>query len=124
MAVTRHVKPEALSDFMERPPRAYLAFNDAGAIAAVAVVVRSSAGRYWIGITPGQPQPTGAVTLLIDDGWYWVELRAIKIRGRVVAVQSPPAGASSDLDWLELIPDKVVAWDYGSLREDVPHASS
>jgi hypothetical protein len=34
----------------------------------------------------------------------------------VTADQAPDRAASS-LAWLELTPDKVVAWDYGTLRE-------
>jgi hypothetical protein len=56
------------------------------------------------------------VVLLIDEGIYFFDLRAIYIRGRVKSAEAPrdaPAGRI----WFEVIPLKTVAWDYGMLRE-------
>jgi hypothetical protein len=119
--VTRNVDPEEQQDLLERPPRASLAFNDSGAIAAMPVTFRFSNGRYWIGISSRSASQTlrlgQPVTLLIDDGQYYFALRAIKIRGATAATDQIPHGAASDLNWMEVIPDKVVAWNYGRMRE-------
>jgi hypothetical protein len=54
----------------------------------------------------------------VDAGRYWFELRAVTLRGRLVAAPEPPAHAASDLVWLELVPERSVAWDYGTLHEE------
>jgi hypothetical protein len=119
--VTRNVDPRELQDLLERPPRAYLAFNDSGAIGAIPVTFRFSNGRYRIGISSRSASQTPrlgqAVTLLIDDGQYYFELRAIKIRGVTAATDRIPQGAVSDLNWMEVLAEKVVAWNYGRMRE-------
>jgi len=120
--VTRNVAPEAADDLLERPPRASLAFTAGTTLIAMPVAFRRCDGRYWIGLLPDgsdpAPQPGAIVTLLIDTGWYWFELRAIKLRGRLESAPQPPAGGPVELNWLELIPDKIVAWDYDTLREE------
>jgi len=119
--LTRAVDPEDVRDLLERVPRANVAFNDAGAIAAAPVAFRFQAGRYWVGVSregPGPaPRPGDQVALLIDDGCYYFELRGIWIRGQALLAEQIPEGVCADLDWLQLLPDKVVAWDYGTLRE-------
>lgn len=117
--ITRSIDPQAVRDLLERPPRAHLAFNLNGCIAALPVAFRYLEGNSWVGVPRGtEPPPPGApVTLLIDDGCYWFELRAIKMRG-TLHPGSPPNGASSELTWLQLAAQRTVAWDYASLRED------
>jgi hypothetical protein len=58
------------------------------------------------------------VALTIDEGWYWFELRAVCIRGVVMPANPPPDGVVANLDWFEVIPKSVTAWDYGTLREE------
>ncbi|MEZ4517272.1 MAG: hypothetical protein R3C44_10685 [Chloroflexota bacterium] len=54
--------------------------------------------------------------MLVDEGIYFFDLRAIYIRGHIQPAETP-AGAPAEHVWFELIPSKTVAWDYGSLRE-------
>jgi hypothetical protein len=117
--MTRNVDLQAVRDLLERPPRAHLAFNLNDSIAALPVAFRYSEGYFWVGIPRSTelPPPGAPVTLLIDDGCYWFELRAIKMRG-TLHPGSPPEGASSELTWLQLAAQRTVAWDYASLRED------
>jgi hypothetical protein len=57
------------------------------------------------------------VKLLIDDGRWFFELRGLWVRGRTAAADQVPDSAAGSLALLELAPEKVVAWDYGTLRE-------
>jgi hypothetical protein len=117
--ITRDIDPLDAHDLLERVPRASLAFvNDHGPCAQpIAFVWRE--GRYFAGIadtTNLQPTVDQEVVLLVDEGVYFFDLRAIYIRGRVNPVEAPP-GVSAGRAWFEVIPLKTVAWDYGTLRE-------
>jgi hypothetical protein len=122
--VTKRVKPEAVRDLLDRVPRATLAFNDHDAVAALPVAFRFHGGRYWVGLSRSTtaPQPAAPVTLVIDEGWYWFDLRGIYLRGNIAPAEPPPGGAST-LDWFELTPVMVSAWEYATLHEEDPDAS-
>ncbi len=117
--VTRDIDPREAQDLLERVPRACLAFAGESGPQALPVRLIWQAGRYWIGL-PAEAEPlpdTGQeVVLLVDEGIYYFELRAIYIRGQAQAAE-PPAGAPGGHTWLEVVPAKTVAWDYGKMRE-------
>jgi len=119
--VTQRVDPGEVDDLLERPPRAAVAFVAVGPIEPVAVSYRRHAGRHWIGVAcdalPAGGTPERAV-LLLDDGRYWFELRALTLRGRLMAAASPPPGAAPGCVWLELRPEHEVAWSYATLHEE------
>ncbi|MBE3560087.1 MAG: hypothetical protein IMW89_12805 [Ktedonobacteraceae bacterium] len=54
--------------------------------------------------------------MLVDEGIYFFDLRAIYIRGHAKPVEAP-GDASAGHTWFELVPLKTVAWDYGTMRE-------
>ena len=117
--VTRDVDPVSMRDLLERVPRACLSFaNDQGP-------QTQPVGLLWHGDSylvsfPGeaeyQPVPGQEVVLLVDEGIYYFDLRAIYIRGKVKATEAPPNAPASH-KWFEVVPIKTVAWDYGTLRE-------
>jgi hypothetical protein len=119
--VTQRVDPTHVADLLERPPRAAIAFARDATVEPVPVSYRRSDGRSWLGVSretlPGEQLPERA-TLLLDDGRYWFELRAVTLRGRLTAATQPPPGGDGRLLWLEFVPDHVVAWDYGTLHEE------
>ncbi len=119
---TRAVDPSQVRDLLERVPRAYIAVNDAGTLAAVPVAFRFQDGCYWVGVRSGplgaKIQPQQEVALIIDEGCHYFDLRAIYIRGRVRPADRLPNGASFDLTWLEVVPDKVIAWDLATMHEE------
>jgi len=119
--VTQRVDPVELDDLLERPRRAAIAFSSGGGIEPVPVACLRHAGRLWIGAVrealPAAGTP-GRAVLLIDDGRYWFELRAVLLRVRLVAAPQSPPTASAELAWFEAIPDRMVAWDYAALREE------
>ena len=117
--VTRNIDPDCARDLLERVPRACISFACDHGPQAQPIMLVWHDGRYLAGIPedadcrPGSDQE---VVLLIDEGVYYYDLRAIYIRGRVKPAEAPrdtPAGRT----WFEVIPLKTVAWDYGTLRE-------
>jgi hypothetical protein len=110
-----------MQELLEAAPRANVAFRRGDGIQAAPVAFRFQAGRYWIGVRPTETGPLlgpgEAVKLLIDEGRWFFELRGLWVRGHTAAADRVPEGAASSLAWLELCPEKVVAWDYGRLRE-------
>jgi hypothetical protein len=118
---TRRVQAEDLRELLEAAPRANIAFRLGDGIEAAPVAFRFRAGRYFIGVprTDTGPMlgPDELVELLIDDGQWFFDLRGLRVRGRTAHANQLPEGASASLAWFELTPDKVVAWDYGTLHE-------
>lgn len=118
--ITQRLEPSALSDLLARA-RANVAFDDDGAAGAAPVAFRFVGGHYWIGLAAADADrlPAGRrVTLVVDDGWYWFELRAVCVQGVVEPAPTPPAGVGPGLRWLEVLPRRISAWDYGTLHEE------
>jgi hypothetical protein len=116
--ITRDVHPSALWDLLERPPHAYLAFNDGTAVDAAPVAFRFSDERFYVGLGADLAPLIAIdapVTLLLDKGWYWYELQSIRLRGTIRPAAIP--GAPPGVTWFEVVPRTVTAWDYGALRE-------
>lgn len=116
--VTRNVDPDNARDLLERVPRACISFAGDRGPRAEAIAFVLQGGRYLAGlpITADQwPRCGQEVALLIDEGIHWFDLRGILIRG-IVKASEAPASPPKDLRWLEVVPDRTVAWDYGMLR--------
>jgi hypothetical protein len=117
--VTRDVAVSAVSDLLDHPRRATVAFVDGDTVALLPVTAHCHADSYLMAIPAGSP-PTlehREVVLVIDDGPYWFELRGISVRG-VAARAAPPAPAAAGLAWYAIEPRRVLAWDYGAIREE------
>jgi hypothetical protein len=115
--VTRDVEMSALRDLLDRPPRATVAFVDGGAVSLLPAGARCSVTKHLFGVLPAAaPDLAGReVVLVIDDGPYWFEARGISVRGIAARVE-PPSG-SGGLAWYVIEPRRVLAWDYGAIRE-------
>ena len=115
--VSRDVDAAQLSDLLERPLRATVAFVDEEVIDAVPVRVRCEGDTYAFGLSRGGAPALlqREVVLLLNDGCYWFELRGIAVRGTARA-SAPPPGTTSDQDWYALVPTRVLAWDYGTIH--------
>ena len=118
--ITRTATLDDLRDLLDRPPRAYLAFDDHEAIAAAPVTFRFIDGHYLVRLDESagaRPGPGDSAMLLVDDGHYSLQLRGLRIRGRLAesGEMLPPPVASTG--WLELLPEKIICWDYGSMRK-------
>lgn len=116
--MTRDVEVEHNVDLLCRPSRACLAFDADGAVTTVPAALLFHEGRYWAGIPEAAeaPEADSEVVLLVDDGYWFFDLRAVFVRGRAVPGDAPPRGKPSGMTWCEVPPELVVAWDYGTLR--------
>jgi hypothetical protein len=76
--------------------------------------------RFVVAVAAGaQPGPNVTeVSLVIDEGTLFFDLRAISVRG---TPSSAPGPADSGLAWFEVVPTKVTCWDYGRLRVTDEH---
>ncbi len=127
--VTRDVDPASMLDLLERARGACLAYAGSQGPVVQPVELLWRAGRYLVNIPQdaGQPpHPGQEVVLLVDEGIYYFDLRAIYVRGQAraakapteaPAAKTPDAGAFAGGAWFEVVPVKTVAWDYGQLRE-------
>jgi hypothetical protein len=117
--VTRDVDVDSARDLLERVPRACLSFASDHGPQTLPVDLLWRENRYLVSI-PGeaeyQPISGQEVVLLVDEGIYYFDLRAIYIRGRVRTTEATPDAAAGS-KWYEVVPIKTVAWDYGTLRE-------
>jgi hypothetical protein len=107
-----------LADLVSSPPRAALAFSTASGPECVPAVVRIT-DRLEVGLDhnalDGLDVPDRA-TLVVDDGRYWFELRAIVRRG---ALRSVPDDNEEPIVWFEFETHTSAAWDYGALHEEM-----
>ncbi|MGE5222016.1 MAG: hypothetical protein ACM3PY_06245 [Omnitrophica WOR_2 bacterium] len=117
--VTRDVDPGNAQDLLERVPRACLAFASENGPQIHPVGLIRHEGRYLVSIPDEaelQPASGQEVVLLVDEGIYYFDLRAMYIRGQTKPAVVPPSAPPGRV-WLEVVPLKTVAWDYGKLRE-------
>ncbi|MGH7893215.1 MAG: hypothetical protein ACREQL_01020 [Candidatus Binatia bacterium] len=117
--VTRDAEVSAVGDLLNDPPRATVAFVERDAVDALPVRARFAGGRHLFGVVAGAPDPGGREVLLVmDGGAYWFELRGISVRGPAERVDPPGPGAPERLAWYTVTPQRVLAWDYGGIREE------
>ncbi len=117
--VTRDVDPDSVRDLLERVPRACISYAGDHGLIVQPVGLSWHEDRCRVSIPDEaevQPFPGQEVVLLVDEGIYYFDLRAIYIRGQVKTTVAPP-DAPAGRKWCELVPIKTVAWDYGTLRE-------
>lgn len=116
--VTRNVEPSTLEDLREHPSRATVAFIDLGQTEVLPAVVRYRADTYRFGVQPGIADlGNREVVLVIDDGAYWFELRGISVRGVTRRIERAEPGDTDALAWYAIEPRRILAWNYGALRE-------
>ena len=113
--ITRDVTPQEVADLATTPPRTALSAVVADQLVLLPVraqldgVDPAHAPRIVV-VPPGTPDLGGCdVVLVSDDGPQWFRLRSLTIRGTASAIGD---GA------YRITPRRVVAWDYGALRDD------
>lgn len=113
--ITRDVNVGAVADLALSPPRAALAAVDEGDVLLLPVDVAleepldlASSARI-VQLPAGSADLTDRpVVVVADDGPQWFRLRSLTIRGTARAIGN---------DVYRVAPDRIVAWDYGALRE-------
>lgn len=118
--VVRDVSVATLRDLVESPPRATVAFTDGGEVDVVPVRARCTADTYEFGVASDTAPNLDhrEVVLVIDAGGNsWFMLRGFSVRGVAVRV-ALPASERSGLTWYAIDPQRILAWDYGSIREE------
>ncbi len=113
--ITRDVEASAVADLAISPPRAALVAFGADQLVVVPVTVTleqpvdpASSPRI-VRVPEGSPDLAGRnLVVIADDGPQWFRLRSLTVRGTAEAV-----GRST----YRVVPRRIVAWDYGSLRE-------
>ena len=112
---------EGLEDLLDRALRACVSLNDEGEPLALPAAFHRRADLYWVGGVPWTHDELLAegtrVTVVIDEGAYWFELRGISISGALSSKGAPPPNECPELRWLELRAERVTAWDFGSIHE-------
>jgi hypothetical protein len=115
--VTQRVTIDDLSDLATNPPRVALAFSTEHGPECLPAVIRTT-DRIEVGVDrsalAGAEMPDRA-TLVVDDGRWWFELRAIVRRG---ALRGLGDDGNDRIAWFEFETHTSAAWDYGALHED------
>jgi hypothetical protein len=117
--VTRNIDPTHAHDLLVGSARACLAFASQQGSQVLPVRLIWQDGRYLVNLpASATPQPASGqeAVLLVDEGIYYFELRALYIRGQVRPVMAPQAAEDGRM-WFEVGAQKTVAWDYGMMRE-------
>ena len=121
--ITRDVEASAVADLALSPLRAALAVTGDDEILVLPVSVNleepadpASSPRI-VQVPEGNPDLADRnVVVIADDGPQWFRLRSLTVRGM--------AKAMGDCTY-RVVPKRIVAWDYGSLREvPTPPATS
>ena len=113
MAVTRDVALDAVGDLLARPLRASVTYADENGVTIVPARARLVTHPPRIGLPAAGPDLTGReVVVLVDDGSWWFRLRGASFRG--LARRDAEA---EGVVWWTITPTRVLAWDYGALRE-------
>ena len=117
--VTRDVDPSTLTDLLEHPPRATVAFIDCERADVLPVRARCRAGTYRFGVLPEVATDLNdrEVVLVIDDGPYFFELRGISVRGLARRIDRAEPGETAALAWYVIEPRRVLGWNYDAMRE-------
>jgi Pyridoxamine 5'-phosphate oxidase len=117
LLITRDVEATAVADLALTPPRTALAatVDDEIYVLPVGLSIEEPANPASSPRTVQVPKDTPDlagrnVVVIADHGPQWFRLRSLAVRGTAIA--------TGDRSY-RILPKRVVAWDYGSLR-DVP----
>ena len=115
LVITRDVEASAVADLALTPPRAALAATVDDEILVLPVTLtledpaEPASSPRIVQVPEGNPDLTGRdVVVIADDGPQWFRLRSLTVRGIATAM-----GQAT----YRVVPRRIVAWDYGSLRE-------
>jgi hypothetical protein len=118
--ITRDVDPVAVRDLLDQPPRATVAFVDGGSAVVLPARAQVDGDRrlFAVAADAASSLDRREIVLVIDDGPYWFQLRGISVRGIANRVDAPTGAAAAQLAWYAVDARRVLAWDYGAVREE------
>lgn len=119
LRITRDVDPAGVRDLLDHPPRATVAFVDGGGAAVLPARAHLDGDRrlFAVAADAAPALDRREVVLVIDDGWYWFQLRGVSVRGVAHRVDAPTGAETAPFAWYAVDPRRVLAWDYGAVRE-------
>jgi hypothetical protein len=117
--VTRDVDPASVRDLLDHPRRAGVAFVSGGGAAVLPARAHLDGDRHLFAVAADAAPALDRceVVLVIDDGWYWFQLRGVSVRGIAHRVDGPTDAQAAPVAWYAVDPRRVLAWDYGAVRE-------
>jgi hypothetical protein len=117
--VTRDVDLVTVRDLFDQPPRATVAFVDGGdaAVLPARAHVNGDHRLFAVAADAAPALDRREVVLVIDDGPYWFQLRGVSLRGIANRVDAPIDAPAAHLAWYAVDTRRVLAWDYGAVRE-------
>lgn len=116
--VTRDVELSALRDLLDGPRQGTVAVVLDDAIDVLPAEARCSGDLCKFGLLCASPDLDDLeVVLVIDEGPFWFQLRGASFRGIARRSEPPEPGTAERLVWYALEPRRILAWDYGSIRE-------
>lgn len=112
--VTNRISFEEAADLLSPPARACIGLVIDGLPVAEPVTVQFEDGRFLIHARAPLPlDRSDEAVLVVDDGLYYFDLRAVYVRGSPRPVDGPSGDTGA---WFEIEPTKLTCWDYGRLR--------
>jgi hypothetical protein len=111
--ITRALAPTDLADLLAASTSASVACQNEGELMAAPAAFLYDAGRYCIGVPVGVLRDGAEVAVVMDEGPMYFDLRGVRVRGPVAAIER----ADDGLEWFDVVPEREVAWHYGTLRE-------
>jgi hypothetical protein len=116
--VTRDVAPERLRELLDRPPRATVAFVRAG-VADLLPARAHARRRHLFAVPDAAPAFDGQGGRAARRRRpVLVPARGVSVRGGIVARRRAAADEAPGLAWYAVDARRVLAWDYGAIREE------
>lgn len=114
--ITRSVTADDLQPLLKAAKEATVAWVDHGRLVSAPAGFSFREGQYRFGLPAGTLAESVVVSLSVDAGVMYFDLRGVRVRGPAVRIEAPE-GTARTLDWFEVEVDRQAAWHYGSLRE-------
>jgi hypothetical protein len=115
--ITRSVTADDLRSLLDGASEATIAWVEDGHLTSWPTAFNSREGRYRFGLPAGTMSEGVVVSLSVDAGAMYFDLRGVRVRGPVKRIDAPE-GTAPSLEWFEVGVERETAWHYGTLREN------
>lgn len=114
--ITRSATAADLRPLLEAAREATIAWVEGGQLASWPTAFDFNGGRYRFGLPAGTLSEDMVVSLSIDAGAMYFDLRGVRVRGPAKRTEALE-GTAPSVDWFEVQVERETAWHYGTLRE-------